>query len=130
MSDIRKSKSLTLVIWLTGVVLFALGFYWRHWAVRQLAIPTLIGGSAWAGLGLFSYYWGHQKGHPVRFYAIVLFCLFSLQFFLNSISVLNGLWYAFIPLLIAGVTISIVSKYKKQFWDDFHAGIKRDHFNE
>lgn len=95
-----------------------------------MAIVTLIGGSAWAGLGLFSYYWGHQKGHPVRFYAIVMFFLFSLEFFLNSIEVLSGLWSALIPLSIAGVTIWMLSKYKGQFWEDFHAGIKRDHFKE
>ena len=31
---------------------------------------------------------------------------------------------------IAGATVWMTSKYNKRFWDDFHAGIKRNHFNE
>lgn len=128
MSDIRKSKSLTLVIWLVGVIFFGLGLYYRQWTLRFMEFVTFAGGVLWAGMGLFSYYWGHQKGHPIRFYSIVLFSIFSFGFFLNSIRVWHGIWYIIFPLSTAGITVFINLKHKDQFWRDFHSGIKRDHF--
>jgi hypothetical protein len=128
MTDIRKSKSLTLAIWLAGVMFFCVGLYYRQWTLKFMEFVTFVGGFVWAGMGLFSYYWGHQKGHPVRFYSIVLFTIFSLGFFLNSIRFINGIWYIIIPLGVAGITVFINSKYKNQFWDDFRSGNKRDHF--
>ncbi len=131
MVKIHKIRPLAITIWLIGVVTLGLGLY--VWGIKSnplFFMEMLIFGLICIWMTLYSYLWGHQRGHPTRFIAIVVFSSFCVCFYLRSIGILGGHLYFVIPLLFVVILILVQSKTKRQFAEDYKSGIKRNHFND
>lgn len=130
MVKIYKIRSVAIAIWLIGVVTLSLSLYVLGIKTNPLFfMEMLIGGIVCIGMSLYSYLWGHQKGHLTRFIGIMVVSSLFGSIYLNEIGVLGGHVYFVIPLLLVVILILVQSKTKRQFLGDYKSGIKRNHFN-
>lgn len=122
-------KSLGILIWAIGIALFALAMrIGGIWDQQILQLVTILFMGIAGIFVIFSFLYGAQPGHYVRFVMITLFSILCLLMFLNETKVFTGTWYRLVIIVDAGIMMLISHKFKQKFLEEYKSKGKVDYF--
>lgn len=123
-------KFLGLLIWTAGVLLFIQAMTAGSWAFDGVKAITMLGFAVAAFMSIFSFLYGAQPGHYIRFVMIVLFSILCSLTYLNEKRLFHGGDYRLTMLAVVAVMVIISNGVRKNFQDEFRRSGRVDYFEE
>lgn len=121
--------SIAVLLWLAGLLMFVAAMGDDAWNLDDAKIVTCLGMLGVASVTLFSFFWGAQRGHIVRFLGICLFFALCLLIYSNVYLGLSGpkfLALIFIPMLCG---IYLLEKFRAEFLEQYKRNGVTNYFN-
>lgn len=121
-------KIMGLLIWLAGVLLFVRAMAAGSWTMDFAKTVTMIGFAVAACMSIFSFLYGAQPGHYVRFVMIMLFSLLCLLTYLNEVGVVHGGAYRGMIFSVVIVMVLISNACRRKFREEYRRNGRVDYF--
>lgn len=113
------------ILWTMGAVLVALDAF-----VGKLHTGFILSMGFLGVMGLYGFFYGHQRGHRVHFLFVVAFFALPALVFLHFVHTLsNPVIFAIVAGLLMLVAIGVFT-YRKSFADDYRAGRRHNFFKD
>lgn len=116
------------VIWGLGCVAFVRGLQLGHWHDDGLKAITIGGFLVVSFFSIFSFLYGAQAGHVVRFVLLVLSALLGVMVYVNELKLITGPAYQALFYALAGTIVVIALKVRARFHDEYRREGKVDYF--
>ena len=117
-----------MLIWAFGCAAFIIGMRNANWNYDGLWIMTVMGFLVVTFFSIYSFLYGAQPGHIIRFLFIVLSALFGFLTCINNFGYFTGVSYQLTLYTIAGTMVWISMKYRGQFIKEYKEKGRTDYF--
>lgn len=123
-------KAAGYIIWGIGCIAFIKGLLIGHWNDYALKMTTIAGFLVVSFFSIFSFLYGAQAGHVVRFVLLILSALMGVMVYVNELKIITGPVYRMLFYALAGTIVLIAIKVRGSFHNEYLEKGKVNYFDK
>ena len=119
-----------VTVWMVGVIFFTHAMYVGPWHTDGLKLVTMGAFAVAAFVAIFSFLYGAQPGHYIRFVMICLLAFLCFLTDLNERQLFSGGEYRAALLAVVVAMIVLSSAWKKRFHEEYRQHGRVNYFDK